>query len=73
MTSLLARAVERHVLLNMAGTKPHDLDRTVDLSLLGLGEQTVGFLLTISAGHDLMHTGEIAAGKGLLGLKGYPM
>ncbi len=50
-----------------------DLSRPLDLTAIGLGMRTVGFLLTESlAPHPFVHAGEIACLKGLQGLKGSP-
>ena len=53
---------------------PDDLARDLDLSQMGLGMRTVGWMLT--TGWILnanMHCGEISCLKGLQGQKGYPM
>lgn len=51
-----------------------DLDRTIDLSGLGLGESTLAqFLNGAVLSNAYLHTGEIACLKGLQGEKGYPM
>jgi len=50
-----------------------DLERPVDLSGFGLGEQNVAFVLTnILDWHIDAHCGEISCLKGLQGAKGYP-
>jgi hypothetical protein len=50
-----------------------DLKGPVDLAPIGLGPSTVAFVLTnFVIGHTFCHTGEIAALKGIRGLKGYP-
>jgi hypothetical protein len=50
-----------------------DLDRTMDLSAVGLGQQTVGWMLNaLVAGHLNNMAGEISALKGTQGLRGYP-
>jgi len=50
-----------------------DLERTVDLSSIGAGRQTIAFTMhAVVIGHAYCHTGEIAALKGFQGLKGYP-
>ncbi len=57
----------------LAGLSPADLDSIVDLSDLGFGSWPLGaFILTFLFGHlhDIM--GEIAAVKGIMGLKGFP-
>lgn len=50
-----------------------DLDRPVDLSLIGMTQYPLGLsisMLVISHGQNL--AGEMSAGKGVLGLRGYP-
>ncbi len=50
-----------------------DLDRPVDLGLIGMGEYPLALsynLLVVSHGQNL--AGEMSAGKGVLGLRGYP-
>jgi hypothetical protein len=50
-----------------------DLSREVDLSAMGMGKQTVGFVLDNALlGHAFCHCGEISALKGVQGKKGYP-
>lgn len=50
-----------------------DLGKPIDLSWLGIGISTVGFVLhNAVVSHIAGHAGEIAAIKGLQGLKGYP-
>ena len=50
---------------------PADLERKVDTGFVG--EQTVGYVLgNICVGHVAEHNGEIAALKGVQGLKGLP-
>ena len=48
-----------------------DLDREVDTRFLGT--QSVGWMLTFITYHTLIHTGEIAAVKGMQGLRGLPI
>ena len=51
-----------------------DLNRSIDLSILGLGKSTLKFLLVNGLqGHALTHCGEIACLKGLQGKKGCPL
>jgi hypothetical protein len=57
----------------LASLTDDDLDHPVDLSILGLGERTVGYLLINGVlGHALTHCGEISCLKGLQGRRGYP-
>lgn len=58
----------------LASLTDADLDRSVDLSGLGLDPSTVGQLVGgIILSNVHWHTGEIACLKGLQGLKGYPV
>ena len=55
------------------GLSEADLDRTVNLSMIGMAEYPLGLaynMLVISHGQNL--AGEMSAGKGVLGLRGYP-
>jgi hypothetical protein len=50
-----------------------ELDRTLDLSAVGMGTQSIGFVLNNALiGHAFCHCGEIAAFKGVQGKRGYP-
>lgn len=50
-----------------------ELERTMDLSSVGMGTQTIGFVLNNAViGHAFCHCGEIAALKGAQGKRGYP-
>ncbi len=50
-----------------------DLAAPIDLTPVGLGQQTLGsFLMNLLVLNATAHTGEIAAVKGLQGLQGYP-
>ncbi|HXF63501.1 MAG TPA: DinB family protein [Caldilineaceae bacterium] len=56
----------------LAGLSDADLARPVDLSVLNLGQQNVGFTLSIILLNAAAHAGEISALKGVNGLRGYP-
>ncbi|NIS60786.1 MAG: hypothetical protein GTO13_08835 [Proteobacteria bacterium] len=57
----------------LASLTDSDLNRPVNLSPLGLGESTVGYVLNNGIlGNALSHTGEISCLKGLQGKRGYP-
>ncbi len=57
----------------IGGLKPEDLDRKLDLSAMGLGQQSLNWALyNLVIGHVQSHTGDISALKGLQGLKGFP-
>lgn len=50
-----------------------ELDRSLDLSSVGMAKQSVGFVVNnVLLGHAFCHCGEISALKGLQGKKGYP-
>lgn len=49
------------------------LAKSLDLTQMGLGTQTVGFMLGALVLNAHVHTGEISCLKGLQGLKGYPI
>jgi hypothetical protein len=49
------------------------LAKPLDLSMVGLGMQTMGYLLGGLVLNTHLHTGEISAIKGFQGLKGYPI
>lgn len=68
-----AAAVYRDAGAYIAALEAADLDREIDLSAMGFGARSVGWIigsLLIGHLHDL--TGEIAAVRGTLGLNGYP-
>lgn len=51
-----------------------DLTRSVDLSAVGFGQQTLAWVLSNGVtGHVLSHWGEIACLKGLQGSRGFPV
>jgi len=57
----------------VAGLSEEDLDRPVNLTMIGMAEYPLGLalnMLVISHGQNL--AGEMSAGKGVLGLRGYP-
>ncbi len=57
----------------VASLKEKDLDRSIDLSGFGLGQQTLGFFIgNLMVQHVNNHLGEISCLKGLQGAKGYP-
>jgi hypothetical protein len=57
----------------LASLTPADLDRSLDLSGLGMGQMSLGGALSMLAlGHVNNLAGEISAIKGTQGLKGYP-
>lgn len=68
-----AQAVYAASEAHLAALSDADLNRSIDLSALGLGERTVGQLLNTILANTHWHTGEISCLKGLQGLKGYPI
>jgi len=68
-----AKAVYEATDAYLASLPDVDLSRQVDLSPMGMGMQTVGFVLNNAMlGHAYCHCGEISAIKGVQGRKGYP-
>jgi hypothetical protein len=50
-----------------------ELDRPMELSAVGMGTQSVGFVVNNAViGHAFSHCGEVSALKGVQGKKGYP-
>jgi hypothetical protein len=68
-----AQAVYANTDTYLAGLTAADLDRGLDLSAMGLGQQTVGSLLALLIWNAGAHCGEISSLKGMQGLKGYPV
>ncbi len=57
----------------LAGCTAGELGRQFDLSAFGLGAQSLNWALyNLVIGHAVSHAGEIAAVKGVQGLKGHP-
>jgi hypothetical protein len=56
----------------LASLSDEDLDRSLDLSAVGFGQQALGWFLGILIFNVHTHTGEIACLKGLQGAQGYP-
>ena len=67
-----AQAVYAAFDAQLAGINDDDLATPIDMTPIGLGQQTIGSFLTILLIHGGVHTGEISVTKGLQGLKGYP-
>jgi hypothetical protein len=58
----------------LAGLTDEDLDTAIDLSAVGFGTQSLGWLLSGGLiAHLLSHWGEIVCLKGLQGCKGFPV
>lgn len=69
-----ARAVHEATDAYLASLSDEDLTRPVDLTNLGLGQTTVGYILNrFVLGHIDNMCGEISCLKGLQGGKGYPL
>ncbi len=64
-----ARDVRESSLAFISGLAADDLDRRVQTPL---GEQCLAFLIQLMSTHAAGHAGEIAAVKGMQGLKGLP-
>jgi hypothetical protein len=56
----------------LASLSDEDLDRSLDLSAIGFGQQALGWFLSVLIFNVHTHTGEIACLKGLQGAQGYP-
>lgn len=56
----------------LASLTDADLEKPVDLSMWGMGEQPFSFVLNLFVGNAFAHCGEISCLKGLLGETGYP-
>jgi hypothetical protein len=57
----------------LASLTDDELNRPVSLSVLGLGESTVGYVINNGIlGNTFSHAGEISCLKGLQGKRGYP-
>lgn len=57
----------------LATLSDDDLATAIDMTPLGLGQQTLGsFLMNLLVLNAAAHTGEISVVKGLQGLQGYP-
>lgn len=58
----------------LASCSPGDLERPVDLTAVGLGISTMGFIIHNGiVGNGFTHCGEISCLKGLQGKRGYPI
>lgn len=68
-----AQAVYANTEVYLASLSDEDLNRPIDLSAVGLGQHTVGSLLSTALSNIQWHCGEIACLKGLQGVKGYPV
>lgn len=68
-----AQAIYANTDAYLAGLSADDLDRELDLSALGLGQQTVGSLLGLLLWNAGAHCGEASVVKGIRGLRGYPV
>jgi hypothetical protein len=67
------RAVQANTDEYLNALSPADLDTAVDLTNLGFGEVTVGWVIgRLLIGHIDNECGEIACLKGLQGVRGYP-
>jgi hypothetical protein len=68
------QAVQQVADTYLGSLRSGDLDRSIDLSAAGFGEQSLAWLLSAGLiGHVLSHWGEIACLKGLQGGRGFPV
>lgn len=65
-----AASVQARALEYVAELKEDDLDRVVDTPFFG--KQTVAFIIQLAGVHAAGHAGDMAAVKGMQGLKGLP-
>ena len=67
-----AQAVYANTDAYLATMTPDEWNRQLDLSAVGMGQSSVGEVLTNVLLDGAAHCGEISAVKGLQGLQGYP-
>lgn len=68
-----AEAIYNETLAYCDGLSQSDMERMVDMSMIGAGQQPLRWCLsTVIVGHLNQLAGEIAAVKGMQGLQGYP-
>lgn len=68
-----AQAVYKNTSDYISSLTDDDLQRTIDLTAMGLGKQSLGWVLgNIVIWHINAHCGEVSCLKGLQGAKGYP-
>lgn len=68
-----AQAVFKNTEEYVAGLRPEELDRELDLSSAGFGKMSLASFITMtSVIHPSNHIGEISCMKGIQGAKGYP-
>ena len=65
-----AKNVQQSVLDQLATMKDADLDREIETQFFG--KQTVAWLVQLAGTHAVGHAGDMAAVKGMQGLKGLP-
>ncbi len=68
---IYAAAVYTHTDRLLASMTNETLDRPLDMSPVGRGQRTVGYLFSLLLGNIFAHCGEISCVKGLQGLRGY--
>ena len=66
------KAVQESLDAYLANLQDDGLQKPFDLSMIGMGMQTVGMVLNLLHLNVYCHAGEISCIKGLQGLKGYP-
>ncbi len=67
------QAVYAEIDSGLAALTDTDLERVLDLSAMGFGQQPVSWVYGVMLSNLNWHTGEIACLKGLQGQKGYPI
>ena len=68
-----AQAVHQATDAYLASITDDELSRPVDLSEVGMGQQTVASILGLALLNNALHCGEISCLKGLQDLTGYPV
>lgn len=66
-----AHAVQKRTETAVAAMSDDDLAKPFDMSAVGMGMQTLGFVLNLQVLNNITHAGEISCLKGLQGMKGY--
>ncbi|MGA7671759.1 MAG: DinB family protein [Nitrolancea sp.] len=69
---LYAAAVYNHTDRLLESLSDETLARPLDMSPVGGGQRSVGYLFSLLLGNVYLHCGEISCVKGLQGLRGYP-
>lgn len=67
-----AQAIWDNTDVMLATMSDDDLNKPFDLSMIGMGMQTVATVINLIVLNNYVHMGEISALKGLQGMQGYP-